>query len=77
MNFEIKIKIFQENSFFKFYLIISIISHENTHFYNFVFVDESTIRLNDYPRYHLRLPSKIPIGIVGGDKYFYKLNIFV
>ena len=47
-----------------------------TNFNNFVFVNESTIRLNECPRYHLRLPSKIPIGIVGGDKYFYKLNIF-
>ena len=41
-----------------------------------MFADESTIRLNEFPRKHLRLPSTYPIGIEGGDKYFYKLNLF-
>ena len=52
------------------------LNNQNNNFDNYVFADECTIRLNEFPRNPLRLPSSYPDGIEGGDKYFYKINLF-
>ena len=42
--------------------------YRNCDFANYIFVDETTIRLGDLPLYHWRLPSTNPIGIPSTQK---------
>ena len=52
------------------------LNNRNTDFSNYVFGDETTIRQNEFPRYQLRKRTSNPCGFEGGDKYFYKVNLF-
>ena len=56
--------------------LVRCLNNRNNNFEKCIYADESTIRLNEYLRYQLRLPSKNPRGIEGGNKYFNKINIF-
>lgn len=48
----------------------------NADLYNYVFVDETSIRLWDLPLYHVRLPSKKPLTFPSTRKDRKKVNIW-
>jgi hypothetical protein len=52
------------------------LTHENTDFSNYVFVDETSVRLWDLPLYHWRLKSSYPNAIPMTEKYRRKLNVW-
>lgn len=52
------------------------LTHENTDFSNYVFVDETSVRLWDLPKYHWRLKSTYPEAIPSTEKHRYKLNVW-
>ncbi|RNA24864.1 hypothetical protein BpHYR1_040666 [Brachionus plicatilis] len=49
---------------------------QNFEFTNYIFVDETTIRLSERPIYHLKYPAKYPANIPSTSKYEGKLNIW-
>ncbi|RNA37155.1 hypothetical protein BpHYR1_026053, partial [Brachionus plicatilis] len=49
---------------------------QNFEFTNYIFVDETTIRLSERPIYHLRYPAKYPANIPSTSKHEGKLNIW-
>ncbi len=52
------------------------LTHQYTDFSNWVFVDETTVRLWDLPLYHWRLRSSRPEAIPMTEKYRNKLNVW-
>ena len=47
-----------------------------TDFSNYIFVDETTVRVNDIPYYHLRKPSKRPKALPTTLKYRAEINVW-
>ncbi|RNA33832.1 HEAT repeat-containing 5B-like isoform X1 [Brachionus plicatilis] len=56
--------------------LIWCLKFQNFEFTNYIFVDETTIRLSERPIYHLRYPAKYPANIPSTSKYEGKLNIW-
>ena len=52
------------------------LNNENTDFSNYVFVDETSVRLWDLPLYHWRLRNKYPRAIPMTEKYRGKLHVW-
>ena len=52
--------------------------HKNTDFSKFIFVDETTVRLNDKPLYHWRQKSSLPRSFGCSNKFNRKkINVWV
>jgi hypothetical protein len=52
------------------------LKYRNVNLENYVFVDETTIQLCDFPLFHLRLPKKNPLGFPSTRKQRGKVNIW-
>ena len=52
------------------------LTHQDTDFSNYVFVDETSVRLWDLPLYHWRLRSTYPNAIPVTEKFRNKLNVW-
>ena len=52
------------------------LTYENADFSNYVFVDETSVRLWDLPLYHWRLKNSYPNAIPMTEKYRNKLNVW-
>ena len=50
--------------------------NENENFEDFLFVDETTVRILDIPLYHVRKPSGRPVAQKCTSKYRLKVNIW-
>jgi hypothetical protein len=50
--------------------------HRNTNFYNYIFADETTVRLLDIPLYHSRKRASRPSACPSSAKIRAKINIW-
>ena len=48
----------------------------NNEFYNFVFVDETSVWVNQMPLYHMRQSGTSPEGLVSASNARYKLHVW-
>ena len=52
------------------------LTHQNTDFTKYIFLDETTVRLWECPLYHWRKTARYPNTIPSTDKYRKKLNVW-
>lgn len=52
------------------------LKHRGCDFNEYIFVDETMVRMSEKPIYHLRLPSQYPKAIPCTSKFASKLNIW-
>ncbi|RNA11758.1 hypothetical protein BpHYR1_040045 [Brachionus plicatilis] len=56
--------------------LIWSLRHKECNFEEFIFVDETMIRIFEKPRQHLRIPTSFPKSLPSTSKFDCKLNIW-
>jgi hypothetical protein len=60
----------------KFKRLVWCLRYQNCDFKNYVFVDETAVRVGEKPLYHWRLPSTYPDTLPSTNKFVSKVNIW-
>ena len=56
--------------------LVWCLRYKNCDFSNYIFVDETSIRISDKPLYHWRLPSSFPEALPSTHKFSVKINVW-